>query len=149
MASFVVKNICCCFPDDEDATKKDENTFKNLVTNRKRKMGTSVASSRRTNEPDMKYQAGGSGIHRAVPSVTGKKPFKVGEEYKARNAKGDVKKKDKPDPYAYVPLQKSSLNRRKKAKFEGQFKGLVKATEKGSKAGKKAKLVDKMKKMKV
>ena len=46
-------------------------------------------------------------------------------------------------------LEKSSLNRRKKAKFEGQFKGLVKATQKGMKAGKKAKLVEKMKKMKV
>ena len=45
-------------------------------------------------------------------------------------------------------LEKSSLNRRKKAKFEGQFKGLVKATQKGMKAGKKAKLVEKMKKMK-
>ena len=134
---------------DEEAEEKSENTFKNLVTNRKRKLGTSVASSRRTAEPEMKYRAGGSGIHRPVPSVSGKKSLPVGEEYKSKKAKGDVKRKGKPDPYAYVPLQKSSLNRRKKAKFEGQFKGLVKATQKGSKAGKKAKLVEKMKKMKV
>ncbi len=114
-------------------------------------MGTSVASSRRTTgtEPEMKYQAGGSGIHRPVASVSGKKPNSIGEEYKAKKGKGDVKRKGKPDPFAYVPLEKSSLNRRKKAKFEGQFKGLVKATQKGSQAGKKAKLVEKMKKMKV
>ncbi|CAG8564678.1 10955_t:CDS:2, partial [Racocetra fulgida] len=28
----------------------------------------------------------------------------VGKEYKAKNAEGDVKRKGKPDPYAYVPL---------------------------------------------
>lgn len=134
---------------DEETEEKSENTFKNLVTNRKRKLGTSIASSRRTAEPEMKYRAGGSGIHRPVPSVTGSKPAKLGEDYKSKKAKGDVKRKGKPDPYAYVPLEKSSLNRRKKAKFEGQFKGLVKATQKGSKVGKKAKLVEKMKKMKV
>ena len=45
--------------------------------------------------------------------------------------------KGRPDPHAYVPLQKSSLNKRKKAKFEGQFKSLVKATKRGAaKAGK-------------
>ena len=54
-----------------------------------------------------------------------------------------MKRKNKPDPYAYVPLQKSSLNRRKKAKFEGQFKGLVKAAEKGSSQGRKAKSLNK------
>jgi len=60
-----------------------------------------------------------------------------GAEYKSTKAKGDVKRKGKPDPYAYVPLQKGALNRRKRAKFEGQFKGLVKAAEKGSTKGSK------------
>ena len=125
---------------DEETGEKSENTFKNLVTNRKRKLGTSVASSKITAEPEMKYRSGGSGIHRPLaPSVAGSKPAKLGGDYKSKKAKGDVKRKGKPDPYAYVPLEKSSLNRRKKAKFEGQFKGLVKATQKGMKAGKKAK----------
>ena len=30
-----------------------------------------------------------------------------------QKAKGDVKKRDKPDPYAYVPLSRQKLNRRK------------------------------------
>ncbi|CAG8708448.1 19362_t:CDS:1, partial [Racocetra persica] len=35
----------------------------------------------------------------------------VGKEYKAKNAEGDVKRKGKPDPYAYVPL--TSMYRKK------------------------------------
>lgn len=138
--------------DDENGGNA-ENTFQNLVSTvalaRKRKYGGSVASSKRSgvSEPAMKYQAGGSGIHRQVK----KKPQQHGSEYKAAKAKGDVKRKGMPDPYAYVPLQKSAMNRRKRAKFEGQYKGLVKAAERGSQKGKnsKAKLVHKMKGMKV
>merc|ERR1739844_821938 len=100
----------------------------------------------------MKYQAGGTGIHRPL-HVNSKKDVKeYGSEYRSTKAKGDVKRKGKPDPYAYVPLQKSALNRRKKAKFEGQFRGLVKAAEKGSSKGKKSKaksLSNKMKHMKM
>jgi ribosomal RNA-processing protein 12 len=35
-----------------------------------------------------------------------------GMEYQSRKAKGDVKKKGKPDPYAYLPLSRKALNRR-------------------------------------
>lgn len=35
-----------------------------------------------------------------------------GAEYKAPKAGGDIKKKGKPDPYAYVPLSRAALNRR-------------------------------------
>jgi len=92
----------------------------------------------------MKYQAGGSGIHRPTKKENGN----FGEEYKAKKAYGDVKKTGKPDPFAYLPLQKSSLNKRKRAKINGQFKSVVKATRKGVKTG-KAKLAIKMKKMKL
>merc|ERR550539_1532738 len=86
----------------------------------------------------MKYQAGGSGIHRPLNgNQNGTKFPDYGSEYRAKKGKGDVKRKNKPDPYAYVPLKKESLNKRKKAKFEGQFKGIVKAAQKGSAAGKK------------
>uniref|UniRef100_A0A8C4Q5X6 Ribosomal RNA processing 12 homolog n=1 Tax=Eptatretus burgeri TaxID=7764 RepID=A0A8C4Q5X6_EPTBU len=50
---------------------------------------------------------------------------------------GDVKKKGKPDPYAYIPFNKAQLNRRKKAKMQGQFKGLVHAARKGAQKGMK------------
>ncbi|XP_063583457.1 RRP12-like protein isoform X1 [Pongo abelii] len=78
------------------------------------------------------YQAGGSGIHRPVA-----KKAMPGAEYKAKKAKGDVKKKGRPDPYAYIPLNRSKLNRRKKMKLQGQFKGLVKAARRGSQVGHK------------
>ena len=131
--------------DDEN----DENNFEALVSNnaRKRKRGTSVASSK-VSEPAMKYRAGGSGIHRPLNADSKKTVKEFGTEYKATKAKGDVKRKGKPDPYAYVPLQKSSLNRRKKAKYEGQFKGLVKAANAGSVKGKKAKKMSVMTQLK-
>uniref|UniRef100_A0A8I3ZZT2 Ribosomal RNA processing 12 homolog n=1 Tax=Callithrix jacchus TaxID=9483 RepID=A0A8I3ZZT2_CALJA len=76
------------------------------------------------------YQAGGSGIHRPVA-----KKAMPGAEYKAKKAKGDVKRKGRPDPYAYIPLNRTKLNHRKKMKLQGQFKGLVKAARRGSQVG--------------
>uniref|UniRef100_A0A2K5F4E5 Ribosomal RNA processing 12 homolog n=1 Tax=Aotus nancymaae TaxID=37293 RepID=A0A2K5F4E5_AOTNA len=78
------------------------------------------------------YQAGGSGIHRPVA-----KKAMPGAEYKAKKAKGDVKRKGRPDPYAYIPLNRTKLNHRKKMKLQGQFKGLVKAARRGSQVGHK------------
>ena len=96
----------------------------------------------------MKYRAGGSGIHRPLgEAATATAKTDYGSEYRAKKGRGDVKVKGRPDPHAYVPLQKSSLNKRKKAKFEGQFKSLVKATKKGAAAGKKGFLANKLKKM--
>ena len=130
----------------------------NSSSARKRKHGGSVASSRRTalssttmESRPMKYQAGGSGIHRPLNgNQNGTKFPDYGSEYRAKKGKGDVKRKNKPDPYAYVPLKKESLNKRKKAKFEGQFKGLVSAAQKGSASGKKSgKMIKKMKHLKM
>ncbi|CAG6017279.1 unnamed protein product [Menidia menidia] len=55
----------------------------------------------------------------------------------AAKGKGDVKKKGQPDPYAYIPLKKAQLNRRKRAKLHGQFKGMVRGAQKGALSGKK------------
>ena len=35
-----------------------------------------------------------------------------GEAYQSKKAKGDVKRKDKHDPYSYLPLRKNMLNKR-------------------------------------
>lgn len=78
------------------------------------------------------YKAGGSGIHRPLTKKAG-----FGMEYKSKKAKGDVKQRGRHDPYAYVPLNKAKLNRRKKAKMQGQFKGFMKAAQKGTHAGRK------------
>jgi ribosomal RNA-processing protein 12 len=147
---------------DEEESGKNENTFRSLVESsssaRKRKMGGSVASSRRTNEPSVKYQAGGTGIHRPVSGSVksgggggGGRNSEFGSDYRSTKAKGDVKRKGKPDPYAYVPLQKGALNRRKKAKYAGQFENVVKAAQSGADQGAKGKgkLAKQMKKMKV
>ncbi|ESO86543.1 hypothetical protein LOTGIDRAFT_128850 [Lottia gigantea] len=83
-----------------------------------------------------KYKAGGKGIHRSLES-TGKDKSGFGVEYKAKKAGGDVKKKGKPDPYAYVPLDYKRLNKRKQAKLKGQFKGFVKGAKKGAVKGQK------------
>ncbi|KAM4703390.1 RRP12-like protein [Rhinophrynus dorsalis] len=81
-------------------------------------------------ERKSQYKAGGSGIHRPLS----KKP-ETGTNYKSKKGKGDLKQKGKHDPYAYIPLNKANLNRRKKAKMQGQFKGLVKAAQRGAKTG--------------
>merc|ERR1719312_1812124 len=141
--------------DSDDNEEKSQNTFEKLVSTRKRKAGTSVVSGRSgrasshgcAGPSSMKYRAGGSGIHRPLGEAAAAAKTDYGSEYRAKKGRGDVKVKGRPDPHAYVPLQKSSLNKRKKAKFEGQFKSLVKATKKGAAAGKKGFLANKLKKM--
>ncbi len=81
---------------EDGGGEKSENTFRALVStssSRKRKLGGSVASSRRTNEPSMKYQAGGSGIHRPLTGGKEKPPAssEFGSEYRSKKARGDVK----------------------------------------------------------
>ncbi|XP_055540871.1 RRP12-like protein [Wyeomyia smithii] len=96
-----------------------------------------------------RYVAGGKGIHRPVAASvksgqsgkTGKssKSTKTygttGAEYKSKKAQGDMLKKGKHEPYAYVPLSRNSLNRRKRAKNAGQFKSIVKGALKGARKG--------------
>ncbi|NXL41160.1 RRP12 protein, partial [Podilymbus podiceps] len=90
-------------------------------------------------EPDAgtypQYRAGGSGIHRQLD----KEPA-FGAEYRSKKGKGDVKKKGQLDPYAYIPLNRARLNRRKRAKMQGQFKGLMKGAQRGAKAGRRNRL---------
>ena len=74
------------------------------------------------------FTAGGSGIHRPIKSS---KSDASGAEFRARKAKGDVKKKGGLEPFAYVPLTRASLNRRKKIKTAGRFKGVISGVKKG------------------
>ena len=92
-----------------------------------------------------KYKAGGRGIHRPLEGgddgddAKKKTPVGYGSEYRSKKAKGDMKKKGKPDPYAYIPLDAKSLNRRKAKKLQGKFKNVVGAARKGALKGKKLK----------
>lgn len=56
----------------------------------------------------------------------------IGKAYRAKKAGGDVKLKNKPDPYAFVPFDGNRLNRRKKAKAVGEFKGMMKGVKRGA-----------------
>jgi len=50
----------------------------------------------------------------------------------SRKGKGDVKKEGKLEPFAYLPLDPKSLNRRNKKRSGGQFKNIVAAAKKGA-----------------
>lgn len=113
----------------------------------KRKKGSESVKSGVTSAS--KYVAGGKGIHRNVGATSVKSGYSgisrmstvtaksVGGDYKSKKAKGDMKKKGKLDPYAYIPLSRNILNKRKRSKNVGQFKSLVSgATNKKTSKGK-------------
>ena len=97
---------------------------------KKRKRDSFDNVSERSGATSM-YQAGGSGIHR--PLKKGKVDQAPGVEYKAHKAKGDIKKKGKLDPYAYIPMTRAVLNKRKKQKVNRVFENIVKGAQKGTK----------------
>ncbi|XP_036351807.2 RRP12-like protein [Ochotona princeps] len=121
--------------EEEGARGEDEEMADLLadagVRNKKQKLKQQKEEEEEELEMPPQYQAGGSGIHRPVAKTA------PGAEYKAKKAKGDVKKKGRLDPYAYIPLNRTKLNRRKKVKLQGQFKGLVKAAQRGTQKGHK------------
>lgn len=121
--------------EEEEGTRGEDEEMADLmadvnVRNKKQKLKQQKEEEEEELETPPQYQAGGSGIHRPIA-----KKVVPGAEYKAKKAKGDVKKKGRLDPYAYIPLNRTKLNRRKKVKLQGQFKGLVKAAQRGTQAG--------------
>ncbi|CAH1156050.1 unnamed protein product [Phaedon cochleariae] len=137
--------------DTEDDTQSTAETL--LLTDRKRKRDTSSVKSgfsAASSQPPMKYKTGGVGIHRptgaaSTSSVHSGYSGNPGSEFRSKKATGDVKKKGKMDPYAYMPLQRSTLNKRKKHKIAGQYKNIVKAAKLGAVKGAKAKRMFKKK----
>merc|ERR1712034_62506 len=121
-------NIDQDMSDDEAAE-----TFESLVTKRKiSSEAGSVKSSMSRKSDAKKYKPGGSGIHRKLDTP--------GSEYKSNKGRGDVKKKGKPDPFAYIPLNHKTLNKRKAAKSHSVFSKVVKAAKKGANKGSKYKV---------
>ncbi|XP_076241510.1 RRP12-like protein isoform X1 [Calliopsis andreniformis] len=127
--------------DSEDDYYEEEDDTLSMVTaqptNRKRKHSDNFDNVSVKSAATSKYQAGGSGIHR--PLKKAKAEQLPGAEYKAKKAGGDIKKKGKPDPYAYVPLSRSVLNKRKKKKNAGKFNKIIKGAKKGAQKGMKNK----------
>ncbi|XP_026668407.1 RRP12-like protein isoform X2 [Ceratina calcarata] len=125
--------------DSEDDYDIDDNATVATMhsTQNKRKRNDTVDNVSLRSESTSRYQAGGSGIHR--PLKKGKIVHTPGSEFKAPKAGGDVKKKGKPDPYAYVPLSRAALNKRKKKKNASKFQGIIKGAKKGARIGMKNK----------
>ncbi|XP_047128483.2 RRP12-like protein isoform X1 [Hydra vulgaris] len=144
--SFPLNNDGKLLIDDEDNKNKDEDTPLNIgatdILSGFDKTPKQIKLGKRKHLEDMPenenslstYKPGGAGIHR---DITKKKNY--GEEYKAKKARGDVKLKGKPDPFAYVPLDRQTMNKRKKSKLIGRFDGLVKAARRGAIKGSKNK----------
>ncbi|XP_063989401.1 RRP12-like protein [Diachasmimorpha longicaudata] len=118
--------------DSEDDYQEDDDD-KSVVSmkevRKKRKLSESDAGSVATS----RYRAGGIGIHRPVKAARIEKA--PGAEFRSKKAPGDVKKKGKHDPYAYLPLTRASLNRRKKMKSTGKFKNVIGGSRKGAQVG--------------
>lgn len=64
-------------------------------------------------------------------NATGKSTA-YGSEYRSKKSKGDIKKKGAVDPYAYIPLSRNTLNKRKRAKNIGHFKNYFVQSQKGT-----------------
>ncbi|XP_074031653.1 RRP12-like protein [Leptinotarsa decemlineata] len=125
--------------DSDDDTQSKAETL--LLTNRKRKRGSASVKSE-ASSVNSKYATGGVGIHRKVGASTSSVHSSYstpGSEYRPKKAKGDVKKKGKVDPYAYLPLKRTALNKRKKLKAAGHFKNIMNAAKLGALKGAKAK----------
>ncbi|XP_011497148.1 PREDICTED: RRP12-like protein [Ceratosolen solmsi marchali] len=89
-----------------------QSTESSTPLQRKRKLSTSVESiASNTTFTVSNYKASGIGIHRSLK--INKKEKRPGEEYCSKMGSGDVKRKGKPDPYAYIPLKQSTLEQRK------------------------------------
>ncbi|XP_048482252.1 RRP12-like protein [Plutella xylostella] len=132
---------------DTDDTDKEDNAppsallkpgskrrFEDILSIKSGRSGRSRASTAAAPS----YKAGGKGIHRPLGSAASVAST-AGTDYRSKKAKGDVKKKGKHDPYAYLPLSRKNLNKRTKATNAQQFKGVVKSKNKRSnvKAGKR------------
>ncbi|XP_058454913.1 RRP12-like protein [Malaya genurostris] len=126
-------------------------------SSRKRKAMEAMSVRSGMTAGSSRYIAGGKGIHRPVAasvksgytnrSTKSNKSSKTyastGTDYRSKKAQGDMLKKGKHEPFAYVPLSRNSLNRRKRAKHAGQFKSIVKGARKGAAAGAKNRSIKK------
>lgn len=68
-----------------------------------------------------KYRPGGRGIHRPLDQESAS-----GRNFKSKREKSDEKRKGvSVDPYAYVPLNRAALNKRRTVSAKKQFKQFV------------------------
>ncbi|KAH8387862.1 hypothetical protein KR093_009905 [Drosophila rubida] len=112
----------------EDDSSDEEELHQASTAKRKRK-ATSDAMSMRSGVTSASTR---KGIHRSLGakssdamSVKSGVSRVAGSEYSTKKAKGDMKKSGKLDPYAYIPLTRNTLNKRKRAMNSRKFKSAV------------------------
>lgn len=108
----------------DDSDSDDDDTPKLAATQSRKRRATDALSmaSGKTGASSNRYVSGGKGIHRPLGAASVRSGASTstraastvfGKEYQAKKGKGDVKKKgQKLDPYAYIPLNRTSLNKR-------------------------------------
>jgi ribosomal RNA-processing protein 12 len=112
----------------------DESDNEIISNNEEDKLSKLSKQTKQTSKSkSSKYEHGGKGIHRQINK-------EWGQEYKSAKASGDMKRKGKPDPYAYIPIDNRILNRRKRAKLSGQYNSIVRSARKGAVKGSKEKI---------
>lgn len=105
---------------------------------KQRKRNLSEGSEENEEPPNKVSGKGPSNVN--SKKIAQKKRFDYGSDFRMKKAKGDMMKKGKVMPYAYVQFTKDRLNKRKKAKFQGQFTSLVRGAKKGVAKGSKQKM---------
>ena len=140
-------------PKKREKTQKDSNLEESfsfneegkLIVTDERRSKMDVESNSETESLHTEIQstttAGPSSIHSKRSTVKKSKfhkPLSDGREYKSKKAGGDMKRKNKPDPFAYLPLNKGQLRiKRKQKKLQGTLKAILKKTRKGYVNGRK------------
>ncbi|XP_020805673.1 RRP12-like protein [Drosophila serrata] len=127
---------------EEDSSDEEELQHQSVGAGAKRKRKASDALSMKSGKTtaSSRYTAagGGKGIHRqlggagntdAMSMKSGKSGKSVnrtaGNEYTSKKAKGDMKKRGQLDPYAYIPLTRNTLNKRKRSMNSRKFKSVL------------------------
>lgn len=113
------KHVTLTQQDDDEEEDQDERNDAATIKSTKSSGGS-------------KYQPGGRGIHRKIHRKHEHvlESIKTGDEFRSKRARGDVKRKGVPtEPYAYIPLIRASLNKRKRVDLKDQFKQVTRGNK--------------------
>ncbi|KAI8033573.1 RRP12-like protein isoform X1 [Drosophila gunungcola] len=121
--------------EDDSSDEEELQQQQSVAAKRTRKGGDAMSTKSGKTTASSRYTAGGKGIHRhlaaggnsdAMSVKSGKSASRpAGNEYSSKKAKGDMKKRGQLDPYAYIPLTRNNLNKRKRSMNSRKFKSVL------------------------
>ncbi|XP_017055548.1 RRP12-like protein [Drosophila ficusphila] len=120
--------------EDDSSDEEELQQQQTAGAKRKRTAGDAMSMKSGKTSASSRYTAGGKGIHRqlaagnsdAMSVKSGKSTHRAaGNEYSSKKAKGDMKKRGQLDPYAYIPLTRNTLNKRKRSMNSRKFKDVL------------------------